>query len=180
MKQELINNLKQDIVLLLEKHSKEIAKDNIGQAFNIMKDVDITLCQLKTLTGINDDFETPKKTIHKGWYDVLKFFIDTKQPQLIKLDHSSRENEMKHRATGKTSAIVRLSNDYKIPIYTSKIHSSDLKAREKELNLNAVIVDDIRLLNMQQYSIKGIVLVDELTDISKIDIDKFIIIGFTH
>lgn len=180
MKQEIINNLKNDIDLLFKKHSQEIIKDNIGQAFNIMKDIDIALCQLKTLTDSNDEFETIQITINNKWYDVLKFFIETKQPQLIKLDYTSHENQFKHRGTGKSTAIVRLSNDYKIPIYSSKIHSSILKDRVKELNLNSVIVDDIRLLNMQQYSCKGIVLVDELTDINKIDTDKFIIIGFTQ
>jgi hypothetical protein len=118
--------------------------------------------------------------IHNDWYNILKFFIETKQSQLINLDYTNHENEMKHRGTGKTTAIVRLSSDYRIPIYSSKIHSALLKDIQKELNLDAVIIDDIKLLNMRQYSCKGIILVDELTDISKIDSEKFIIVGFTR
>lgn len=77
MKQDLINNLQKDICILFEKHSNEIAKDNIGQAFNIMKDIDAALNQLKTLTNIEGVFEYVKEPEINGWYKVLKYFIET-------------------------------------------------------------------------------------------------------
>lgn len=118
--------------------------------------------------------------VKNHWYDILKFFVENKIPQLIELDYSNHENELKHRGTGKTSAIVRLSNDYNIPIYTNKpYYNVGLIDRNKEFNLNAIIVDDISKLNMSQYN-KGILLVDEVTNISKIDTNHFTIIGFTQ
>lgn len=110
----------------------------------------------------------------------MKYFIETKQPQLIDLVYKDNGAEMKHRGTGKTTALVRLSHDYKIPIYTSKIHSSALKDREKELNLSVIIIDDLRGLNMVQYKNKNMILIDEMTDIDKIDRDRYVVIGFTN
>ena len=177
MKQSGNEILKKDIALLLQKHTESIIKNEIGAAFNIMKDIDLALDQLSKITDIEVENEQQKSD---GWYNVLKFFIETRQSQLIKLDHSSRENETKHRDTGKTTAIARLSSDYNIPIYCSQTHSRVLRDIEKELNLNAIIITDLSKLSLRQYSQKGIILVDELTDISKIDIERFIIIGFTQ
>ena len=113
------------------------------------------------------------------WYDFLKYFITNKQNQLLKLDYSSMEAQNQHRGTGKTSAIVRLSNDFNIPIYTNNSHISTLRDRAKELKLNPIILSEIRQLNLPQYEKCNMVLVDEMTDSNLIP-DYKIIVGFKH
>ena len=120
------------------------------------------------------------KSRSNQWYNILKFFIETKQSQLIQLGYSTEEDELKHRCTGKTSAIVRLANDFNIPIYTNKLYCDvGLIDRSKEFNANTIIVDDLSKLNIEQCN-KGILLVDESADISKIKDEDFTIIGFTR
>lgn len=181
MTQKASELLKKDIGVLLQKHSNAVSKDEIGAAFNIMKDIDISLAQLSKINDIEVETKNPQEnTKLLDWYVVLKFFIETKQQQIIKLNYLNRESQMKHRGTGKTSTIVRLSSDLRIPIFTNKNSGLLLRNREKELNLNAIIIDDIKLLNMPQYKKSGIVLIDEMTDSSSIDTESFIIIGFSN
>lgn len=165
MKQDLINSLKKDISLLIEKHSNEIAKDNFGQALNIMKDIDATLYQLKIITDINEEFDLNKKdNIKNGWYDILKFFVETKQPQLIQLDYTNKENVIKHRGTGKTTALLRLSNDYNLPILVKNFERehNELDKLSKSIGLHIIVVD-LKMLNMVQYRTHDVLLVDENT-----------------
>jgi len=113
------------------------------------------------------------------WYDILKFFIDSNQSQLIELDYSNKTEEVKHHGTGKTTALIRLANEYNLPVITDKIHFNLLKDIEKSLNLTVNIVNDLSILAMPQYKNINTVLIDENTN-SRFINSKYTIIGFKN
>ena len=186
MKQESLNLLQKNIDILSQKYDLTIKSGNFGEALNIMKNIDALTRQLdfigQKVTITNDD------TYKNPWYDILKFFIENKMPQLIKLNYSTNENELKHKGTGKTTALLRLSQDYNIPIFTDNYQrfEPELKRKAKDLNLHIKVLD-YKMLNMKQFQKDEVLLVDENTNIDNIDGFFFkgnmslpkIIIGFT-
>ena len=194
----LVNILKKDIALLLKKHSDLISKDgverNMGQAINIMKDVDIALRQLSNIVHLEAnygldfslDVENDNGDNHMlNWYNILEFFIKNDIPQIIQLPYEEQEDQLKHRATGKTYTLVRLSHDYNIPIFvgSSGHQISILRDRAKELNLKDITIVDNNTIHSKQYSNKKLFLVDEVTDLNKLDLGllrkaKYKFIGF--
>jgi len=176
MKQESLNLLQKNIDILSQKYDLAIKSDNFGEALNIMKNIDALTRQLdfigqKVTITTNDTYKNP-------WYDVLKFFIETGQPQLIRLDYTSLDAEKKHRGTGKTTALLQLSNDYNIPIVFTGNDSiritQDLKDRAKNLGLTTTVIEYKRGLRFSQ----DIILIDEGTRLCDLP-DNKIIIGFT-
>lgn len=120
----------------------------------------------------------------QNWYDILKFFVETKQSQLIQLDYTSNEKQMIHRGTGKTTALLKLSNDYNIPILVKSYEKehNELEKIANKFGFNISVVDT-RMLNMKQYEKIDILLVDENIDMNSVvlrgsDILKTII-GFS-
>ena len=181
MKQESVKLL-QDLLDEMIKTYNDLLKDGkYNEALNVMKNVEMTIRQLKEL-GVSTITESKAEGKFLDWYSVLKFFIETKQSQLIKLDNSSEESEKKHRGTGKTITLCKLSNNYGIPIYTSPQRKFVFEDRAKELGIRATIIDDLKMLKMFQLKNKEIILVDEGVDTTSDifrGIDK-IIIGFTR
>ncbi|MDF2588205.1 MAG: hypothetical protein K0S41_2046 [Anaerocolumna sp.] len=168
MKQESIKLLQNNLDNLVTKYDLLIKNNNYNEALNVMKNIEIILRQLKEL-GVsaftNEESDVKGKLL--DWYAVLKFFIDTKQPQLIDLKYSPVDIQDKHRGTGKTTTLLRLSNDYNIPIFTDnyKLYEPELKRKASNLNLHITVLD-YRMLNMKQYENIEILLVDENTNIN--------------
>lgn len=181
---EMKESLQKDIEVLLERHSREITKERLGDALNIIKDIDIAMGQLRRISDMEkypicDKSKLNLDEAYKNpWYDVLKFFIETGQPQLIRLDYTSLDAEKKHRGTGKTTALLQLSNDYNIPIVFTGNDSiritQDLKDRAKNLGLTTTVIEYKRGLRFSQ----DIILIDEGTRLCDLP-DNKIIIGFT-
>lgn len=163
-KETVKRKLQDDIEFLLEKHSKEIIKEHIGDALNIMKDIDIALNQLSKIL----DLPNETYSIKNDWYDILKIFIEKKMSQRIYLEYGGNA-EVKHRGTGKTTALLRLSNDYNIPILV-KNYEREHTELEKHANLLGlhIIVIDFKMLNLAQFKKHDILLIDEMT---KFDFD---------
>lgn len=189
MKRENIIKLQRSLDNLIEIHNQLILSNKFNEALNVMKNIEAITRQLKDL-DLPIIIEEEKYEQFLDWYNVLKFFIETKQSQLIELDYSDRENEKKHRATGKTTALLKLSNDYNIPILVSNYKSeySDLKNKADALGLHITMVD-IKMINLMQFRDTQILLVDENTSkyllsnefkerYRGINLDNRILIGF--
>lgn len=177
MKQESLDLLQNNIDELTKKYDTLVKNNSFGEALNVMKNIDALTRQL--------DFIGQKVTIKPNnndkfydWYNVLKFFIETKQPQLIQLDYSTEEKTMRHRCTGKTTALTRLSIEYNIPILSKQVQSFVYKDRSDELQIASPIVISDRSKMLLQYTSKKIFLVDEFELPFEIDKDKYILIGF--
>lgn len=175
MKQESINLLQDILDGLIKTYNNLIRNGKYNEALNVMKNVDMIVRQLKELgrTAIREE----KEDNFLDWYSVLKFFIETKQPQLIKLDNSSEESEKKHRGTGKTTTLCKLSNDYGIPICTSPQYQFVFEDRAKELGIHITTVNHPRQIQGE------IVLVDEALSLLNKDTfsgTKNTLIGFTN
>lgn len=165
MKRENIIKLQRSLDNLIEIHNQLILSNKFNEALNVMKNIEAITRQLR-------EFDSPiviesEENSHLDWYNVLKFFIETKQSQLIELDYSDKENEKKHRATGKTTALLRLSNDYNIPILIryndpNNIEHKLIKEKAEAMNLNVVCVD-LKMLNLAQYKNYDVLLIDEST-----------------
>lgn len=173
MKKENVTMLQDSLDLLMYKYNELLGKGSYNEALNVMKNFEMVIRQLQNL---GENIIVPDNQFF-DWYSVLKFFIETKQSQLIQLDYTSHEKELVHRGTGKTTALVRLSSDYRIPIYTKKYYMTTFNDRAKEFNLNPIIVTEIRDLNLRQYNQKNIILIDELNK-EELNTDKYTIIGF--
>lgn len=178
MKQKATELLKKDIGILLQKHSESVLKGDIGSAINIMKDIDFSLAQLNKLDGIEiETNETQDENGFLNWYEVLKFFIETEQSQLIELGYSSINEEMKHRGTGKTTALLQLAHDYNLPIIVNSAIANVYRDKIKELGLKVNMVTDLSKLSMAQYKNIDTILIDENTN-SRFIGSKYKIIGF--
>jgi len=163
MKKESVIELQKSLDKLISAHSKLISEGRINEAFNVMKNVESITRQLREF-GVPITIEEESNNQFLDWYSVLKFFIETKQSQLIELDYSNRKNEMKHRATGKTTTLLKLSNNYGIPILVKNYQSDghNLEEYAKTMGLHVRIVD-LRMLDMLQFQNIDILLVDEAT-----------------
>lgn len=166
MKRENIIKLQRSLDNLIEIHNQLILSNKFNEALNVMKNIEAITRQLKDL-DLPIIIEEEKYEQFLDWYNVLKFFIETKQSQLIELDYSDKENEKKHRATGKTTALLRLSNDYNIPILIryndpNNIEHKLIKEKAEAMNLNVVCVD-LKMLNLAQYKNYDVLLIDEST-----------------
>lgn len=84
---------------------------------------------------------------------------------------------MLHRGTGKTTSLIKLAHNYKLPIISDKIYKTFLTNRAKELELSIMIIDDLSCLSLAQYKNTKTVLVDENIN-SRFISDKFNIVGF--
>lgn len=170
MKKESIKLMQDNLDFLVQKHSELLRSGKYNEALNVMKNVDSMVRQLRELGISLDDNEL-------DWYSVLKFFIETKQSQLIYLDYSSKENIAKHRGTGKTTAIVKLATEFNLPIYEPNnrqqlVYLDKLNQLGKTTNLEFV--------NYIDNGLSEIILVDET---AKINLDNLrgmnkIFIGF--
>lgn len=177
MKQESIKLLQENLDMLVSLNSKLVHEGKFNDAFNVMKNFD---CAVKQLASLNIPiiFENTKDGKILDWYNVLKFFIDTKQPQIIKLNNSNKDEQIKHRGTGKTYSLLKLSSDFKLPIITNNSNYNNLIETSDYLGLDTLILNKSSMLCMGQFKNNSIVLVDEGTDIPNIK-DK-IIIGFSN
>lgn len=184
MKKESINILQSTLDKLVEKHTSLINFRKYNKALNVMKNIEAVTRQLKDL-GVSIIIEE-KNNQFLDWYNLLKFFIDSKQSQLIELDYSSMENEKKHRGTGKTTALFKLSNDYNIPILVENYQNEhiDLISRANDMGFHILVVDR-KMLNLPQFRHKEIILVDEKISLELYKnslrdniLDEKIIIGF--
>lgn len=176
MKQESVKLLQNTLDGLIKTYNNLLRDGKYNEALNVMKNVEMVIRQLKEL-GITTITEEKAEDKFLDWYNVLKFFIETKQSQLIKLDNSSEESEKKHRGTGKTTTLCKLSNDFGIPIYTSPQYQFVFEDRAKELGIKITTVN--HPLQIQD----EIILVDEASSLlnkDKISGTKNILIGFTN
>ena len=166
MKKNNVKVLQDKLDDLVEMYGKLIDKFNFNEALNVMKNIEIIIRQLQIL---GENVVTGDYTFKTDWYDILKFFIEKKQSQLIQLDYVSHEKELVHRGTGKTTTLFKLSNDYRIPILVKNYEKEheELENFADKLGLHIIVVDT-RMLNKKQFEKIDILLVDENTDMSNI------------
>lgn len=179
MKQKSIEILQDNLDGLVRKYDVLVKDDKFNESLNVIKNIESTIKQLVYLNVpiINNEEDSE----FLDWYSVLKLFIETKQSQLINLDCSSIDAQIKHRGTGKTTALLQLANDYDIPIYCNGHIGTIqiLKDKAKCLNIRPTIIDNKRDFNLVQLKNQEIILVDENTYLDDLPKDK-IIIGFTN
>jgi hypothetical protein len=176
MKQESVKLLQKNLDTLTNTYDQFIANGKYNEALNVIKNLEMVIRQLQHL-GVEDIIIKSEENTEyfSPWYNLLEYFVKTKQSQLITLDYSSIETQTKHRATGKTTAIVRLAHDYNIPILTSRKSESILLGRAKELNLT---INPIKEQGLALYNNSKVLLIDENFKIDKQDYKDKIIIGF--
>lgn len=178
MKKESVKKLQDNLDVLVEIHTNLINEGKFNEAYNVMKNIDVITRQLKDW-GIPIITENEVSDSFLDWYDILKFFIETKQSQLIELEYSSIEAQNKHRGTGKTFNIAKLAAEYNLTIYEpSKTKQSIFYDRLKELGIDT----KISFINSLRGHRGKIILIDETTnvdvDINNIDYINNVLIGF--
>jgi hypothetical protein len=186
MNKESIKILQGNLDSLVRKYNILINDNSFNEALNIMKNIDAVTRELQY---IGENVITSDITIKNDWYDILKLFVEKKISHRIELEYGNNA-EVKHRGTGKTTALFRLSNDYKIPILVKNYEREhiELEKLSKSLGLHIAVVD-LKMLNMVQYRKCDVILVDEMTKFD-FDVDSQrsrenilnskVVVGFTN
>lgn len=189
MESNSIKILNDNLDILVKRYDLCVKNNNFGESLNVLKNIDMLHSKIIDFAGKVEIKESENVELKSSnstgwnkvdtnfldWYNVLKFFIDSKQSQLIELDYSDAK---KHRQTGKTYALYKLSSDLNIPIYTNKINN-DMNWLRKQFSLNPTFVTK-QNLNLKQYKDLEILLVDEWTsyDLEDYIIKNYKVIGF--
>lgn len=119
------------------------------------------------------------KLVKNSWYNILEYFIKTRQSQLIKLDYNDKDKVAEHRGTGKTTALIQLSDKYNIPILIKdKTQERLLIERCGDLKIGGFFVSK----DTPESQHNSILLVEEMScdtsDLQK-EYEDTILIGFT-
>lgn len=173
--------LRENLDNLIKSHDTLIKQNKFNEAFNVMKNVHIITEQLRHLGfSVIDEEDVSTDSEILDWHNVLKFFIENKIPQIIQLDCTDENAISKHRGTGKTTTILKLSSEHKIPVLynNSEAGIREVKDMASLLNLKPIIIRSECEMNLKQYNNK-IMLVDEHSCLDNINTDKYMVIGFT-
>lgn len=160
-KQNSLGDIKDHKTYEIKKEYNETTYEMLNKISKNWNNIDEKM-KNEILKLFNFNNKEDESASYNKWYEILKVFIEAKQSQLIRLDYSNKEEELKHRGTGKTESLIKLSNDYDIPILTGEYGNckSFIKKRASDLNLNVTVLD-YKTLNTKQFENVDMLLVDE-------------------